>query len=73
MSITIHVRGATCASPIPTLALIARVASTMASSRRCASLHTLAHQLPFPLLHGLVLFCIILFLDQHHAIGFPSH
>jgi hypothetical protein len=73
MSITVHVRGATYASPIPTLALIARVASTMASSRRCASTRTLAYQLPFPLLHSLVPFYVILFLDRHHAIGLPSH
>jgi hypothetical protein len=73
MSITVHVRGATCASPVPTLAPISRDASTMASSRRCASTRTLAYQLPFPFLHSLVLFYIILFLGQHHAIGFPSH
>jgi hypothetical protein len=58
---------------VSTLAPISRDASTMASSRRCASTRTLAYQLPVPFLHSLVLFFIILFFGQHHAIGFPSH
>lgn len=69
----IHVRGAICAIPISALAPFARVATRMASSRRCASTRAHACQLPSPPLHNTLLFYVILFQGSKHAVSFSAH